>query len=49
LKRGEAPPPLVDRMIKTTYSAIVAEYRARHGVTGATRVLSDFHLNERRE
>ena len=36
LKRGEAPPPLVDRMISTTYSAIVAEYRARHGAAGAT-------------
>jgi AcrR family transcriptional regulator len=36
LKRGEAPPPLVDRMISTTYSAIVAEHRARHGAAGAT-------------
>jgi len=32
LKRGEAPPPMVDRMISTTYSAIVADYRARHDV-----------------
>lgn len=32
LKRREAPPPIVDRMIRTTYSAIVADYRARHGV-----------------
>ena len=31
LRRGEAPPPIVDRMICTTYSAIVADYRARHG------------------
>jgi len=30
LKRSEAPPPIVDRMIRTTYSAIVADYRARH-------------------
>jgi AcrR family transcriptional regulator len=35
LKRGEVPPPLVDRMISTTYSAIVAEHRARHGAAGA--------------
>jgi AcrR family transcriptional regulator len=31
LKRGEAPPPIVDQLICTTYSAIVADYRARHG------------------
>jgi len=31
LKRGEAPPLIVDRMIRTTYAAIVADYRARHG------------------
>ena len=35
LKRGEPPPPLVDRMISTTYSAIVVEHRARRGATGA--------------
>jgi AcrR family transcriptional regulator len=34
LKRGEAPPPIVDRMIRTTYAAIVADYRARHGESG---------------
>ena len=34
LKRGEAPPQIVDRMIRTTYLAIVADYRARHGVAG---------------
>jgi AcrR family transcriptional regulator len=34
LKRGEAPPPIVDRMIRTTYSAIVADYRARRGDAG---------------
>jgi AcrR family transcriptional regulator len=37
LRRGEAPPPIVDRMISTTYSAIVADYRARHGGAGATK------------
>src|SRR5215472_14796765 len=37
LKRGEAPPPIVDRMICTTYSAIVADYRARHGEAGLTQ------------
>ena len=36
LKRGETPPPIVDRMIRTTYLAIVADYRARHGVAGDT-------------
>jgi AcrR family transcriptional regulator len=34
LKRGEAPPPIVDRMINTTYTAIVADYRARHRAAG---------------
>jgi AcrR family transcriptional regulator len=34
LKSGEAPPPIVDRMVSTTYSAIVADYRARHGGAG---------------
>jgi AcrR family transcriptional regulator len=29
LLRSEAPPPLVDRMIGTTYRAVVADYRAR--------------------
>ena len=37
LKRGEAPPPIVDRMICTTYAAIVADYRARCGETGLTQ------------
>jgi len=32
----EAPPPIVDRMISTTYSAIVADYQARHGVASIT-------------
>jgi AcrR family transcriptional regulator len=32
LIRREAPPSLVDQMIRTTYSAIVADYRVRHGV-----------------
>jgi AcrR family transcriptional regulator len=35
LKRREAPPPMVDHMIRTTYSAIVADYRARHGAANA--------------
>src|SRR5262245_23212516 len=34
LKRGEAPTPIVDRMIRTTYAAIVADYRARYVETG---------------
>jgi AcrR family transcriptional regulator len=34
LIRREAPPALVDQMIRTTYSAIVADYRARHGGAG---------------
>jgi AcrR family transcriptional regulator len=29
LVRREAPPPLVDRLIRTTYRAVVADYRAR--------------------
>jgi AcrR family transcriptional regulator len=29
LLRNEPPPPLVDRLIRTTYRAIVADYRAR--------------------
>lgn len=37
LKCGEAPPPIVDRMVHTTYAAIVADYRARHGVASATK------------
>jgi AcrR family transcriptional regulator len=35
LKRREAPPPIVDHMISTTYAAIVADYRARHSMAGA--------------
>jgi len=37
LQRREAPPPLVDHMICTTYAAIVADYRARHGVASVTQ------------
>jgi hypothetical protein len=37
LKCGEAPPPIVDRMVRTTYAAIVADYRARHGVASAMK------------
>jgi hypothetical protein len=29
LLRHEQPPPLVDHMIRTTYGAVVADYRAR--------------------
>jgi AcrR family transcriptional regulator len=29
LTRGEKPPPLVDRLIRTTYAAVVADYRSR--------------------
>ena len=29
LMRGEKPPPLVDRLICTTYAAVVADYRSR--------------------
>lgn len=29
LLRGEAPPELIDRVIRTTYRAVVADYRAR--------------------
>ena len=29
LVRGEKPPPLVDRLIRTTYRAVVADHRAR--------------------
>jgi hypothetical protein len=34
---GEAPPLIVDRMVRTTYAAIVADYRARHGVASGTK------------
>jgi AcrR family transcriptional regulator len=37
LKRGEPPPPIVDRMVSVTYSAIVADYRDRHGMAGVTK------------
>ncbi len=29
LMRGEKPPPLVDQLIRTTYAAVVADYRSR--------------------
>jgi len=29
LTRGEKPPPLVDQLIRTTYAAVVADYRSR--------------------
>jgi len=34
LKRREPPPPIVDRLIATTYQAIVADYCNRHGLAG---------------
>jgi AcrR family transcriptional regulator len=37
LQRREAPPPIVDRMIGTTYRAIVADYRRRAGMAARTR------------
>jgi len=36
LNRREAPPPMVDQMICTTYSAIVADYRTRLGMASIT-------------
>ena len=36
LKCLEAPPPIVDWLIATTYRAIVADYRSRHGSAGHT-------------
>jgi AcrR family transcriptional regulator len=40
LVRREPPPPLVDRLIRTTYRAVVADYRARKrkpGMEGRTQ------------
>jgi AcrR family transcriptional regulator len=40
LVRREPPPPLVDRLIRTTYRAVVADYRARKrkpGLAGRTQ------------
>jgi AcrR family transcriptional regulator len=34
LVRGEPPPPLVDRLIRTTYRAVVADHRARRRKSG---------------
>ena len=34
LMRREAPPPIVDHLISTTYRAIVADYRARRRLSG---------------
>jgi len=40
LLRREPPPPLVDRLIRTTYRAVLANYRARHRTHGvAERVV----------
>jgi AcrR family transcriptional regulator len=37
LVRSEPPPPLVDRLIRTTYRAVVADYRARKRKPGLTQ------------
>jgi len=40
LVRREPPPPLVDRLIRTTYRAVVADYRVRKrkpGLAGRTQ------------
>jgi AcrR family transcriptional regulator len=37
LVRGEPPPPLVDRLIRTTYRAVVADYRARKRKAGLAK------------
>jgi AcrR family transcriptional regulator len=34
LESREPPPPIVDHIIRTTYAAIVADYRARHEAAG---------------
>ena len=36
LMRREPPPPLVDRLIRTTYRAVVADYRGRKRRSGLT-------------
>jgi hypothetical protein len=33
LVRGEKPPPLVDEIIRTTYAAVLADYRSRKART----------------
>jgi AcrR family transcriptional regulator len=38
LLRGEAPPPLADRLIRITYRATVADYRARKRQSRAARL-----------
>jgi AcrR family transcriptional regulator len=37
LVRGETPPPLVDRMIRVTYRAVVADYRRSHSARKTQR------------
>lgn len=39
LVRGEPPPPLVDHLIRTTYRAVVADYRARKRKAGGVERL----------
>jgi AcrR family transcriptional regulator len=41
LVRGERPPPLVDRLICTTYRAVVADFRARKRKTSPRSQLPD--------
>jgi AcrR family transcriptional regulator len=40
LVRGEPPPSLVDRLIRTTYRAVVADYRARQRKAGSAERLA---------
>jgi AcrR family transcriptional regulator len=37
LERGEKPPPLVDDIIRTTYAAVLADYRSRKSSGKGTR------------
>ncbi len=37
LAHGEAPPPLVDQIIRTTYAAVIADYQSRKTRPRATR------------
>jgi hypothetical protein len=47
LLRGEAPPQLIDQIIRTTYRAVVADYRTRKSVRAPQR-LNDMHKAARR-
>lgn len=37
LMRGEKPPPLVDEIIRTTYAAVIADYRTRKARAGGKK------------